>query len=105
MMTQEERKDFLDKMVNANKESVQNAIKDFFTDNNPNMSVLLVSRKKASIGGDFVMNVVSLARAIRKSIVIRQCVEEALAAANGNYDYLQKRFKKGQDIEGMINME
>lgn len=105
MMTQEEQKDFLDKMVNAKKESVQNAIKDFFTDNNPNMSVLLVSRKKASIGGDFVMNVVSLARAIRKNPIIRKCVEEALAAANGNYDYLQKRFKRGKDIEGIINME
>lgn len=95
----------LDAIISSKQNDVENAIKDFFTDNNPNMSVLLVSRKKASIGGDFVMNVVSLARAIRKSPVIRKCVEEALSAANGNYDYIQKRFKKGKDIEGIINME
>jgi hypothetical protein len=95
----------LDAIISSKQNDVENAIKDFFTDNNPNLSVLLVSRKKALIGGDFVMNVVSLARAIRKSPIIRQCVEEALAAANGNYDYLQKRFKRGQDIEGIINKE
>lgn len=95
----------LDAIISSKQNDVENALKDFVTDNNIMYSAILVSRKKSYFAGDFVMNVINLARAIKKSPVARKCVEEALAAANGNYDYLQKRFKKGQDIEGIINKE
>lgn len=95
----------LDAIISSKQNDVENALKDFVTDNNIMYSAILVSRKKSYFAGDFVMNVINLARAIKKSPVARKCVEEALAAANGNYNYLQKRFKKGQDIEGLINKE
>lgn len=101
----ENTKKTLDAIISSKQNDVENALKDFVTDNNIMYSAILVSRKKSYFAGDFVMNVINLARAIKKSPVARKCVEEALSAANGNYDYIQKRFKKGQDIEGIINIE
>ena len=95
----------LDAIISSKQNDVENALKDFVTNNNIVYSAILVSRKKSYFAGDFVMNVINLARAIKKSPIARKCVEEALLAANGNYDYLLKRFKRGQDIEGIINME
>ena len=93
----------LDAIISSNQNDVENALKYFVTDNNIMYSAILVSRKKFYFAGDFVMNVINLARAIKKSHVARKCVEEALAAADGKTEYLARFFSKGADIDRILN--
>lgn len=92
----------IEKEVKRSLESSKAAITDFFEDNETLHSVLLVSRKKCNMGGGVPMNVINLAKAIRHNPIIRKVVEEALAAANGNYEYLRKFFANKENVAKAI---
>jgi len=87
----------------SNRASVKAAIEDFNTDNEPQFGVILISNKKGCVGGNFSVNAVNLARAIKQIPMFGMMVKRAQEMAAGDYRFLKNVACKGTNVDKIVN--